>query len=76
MEPFYSKQETTLKKAAQFIYSHVVMFGLTMHIRKGGSKSKTEAMHFPVSLQKYHYTVDTDKMTSVQDRYITRTKKF
>lgn len=69
---FATKED--LEKTARFMHAHFSKFGLTMHIGKDGSKSKTKAMHFPASLQKTLYTVNLGEKRPVADGYITWTK--
>jgi hypothetical protein len=42
---FESKKD--MAKGAMILYHHMKWFGLLMHIGKGGSKSKTEALYIP-----------------------------
>ena len=41
-----------LENSAQQIYEHLAKFGLQMHIGSNDSKSKTEAIYIPSSLEK------------------------
>jgi hypothetical protein len=36
-----------LRKGANYLYEHLLKYGLTMHIGTGATPSKTEAMPFP-----------------------------
>jgi len=48
-----------------------------MHIGRGNTKSKTEAMYSPPSLEARHYTnLNLDERIPVKDGYITMTSKF
>jgi hypothetical protein len=61
----FEKRENMIE-GTQILYNHLKRFGLTMHVGRGGGKSKTEAMYVPALSSDYgqantnKYNVDVD----------------
>ena len=74
---FLFTNKADMIRGAELIHDHFAEFGLKMHIRRDGGKSKTEAMYCPQSLQAEKYLeLDLDEKVPVRDGYITFTRHF
>ena len=63
-----------LINGTRLIMEHFGIFGLEMHIGRGGKRSKTECVHFPAFENKYE-EADTNQF-AVQDGFVQFTKQF
>jgi hypothetical protein len=63
-------------KGANYIYNHLKRFGLLMHVGRGKTKSKTEAVYFPAQRQPHSdgdqrdFAVDGDGFISFSTEFI------
>ena len=61
---------------SNYIYRHLLRFGLRMHIGRGSDASKTEAMYCPPGNEVPYKGATTTDGFNVDDGYITFTSKF